>query len=173
MGKTWQRAFSAPIFHAECNAVCQAAMLLSILIITIMAINNLLINFIKEPRCDNKISWLLKVIMALFTFTATSTASCAVHIWLLTSIQCKDLHPLLQLQMIISQQDSGTGDNDINIGFTIVPSTFQPLDSIWYLWISQMTYFRFCKPPFRKMDHAAKLQLESHKSYSFHPGCCH
>ena len=43
----------------------------------------------------------------------------------------KVLHPLLQLHVIISQQDSGTGDNDINIGFTFVSSMFHP----WLLYL--------------------------------------
>ncbi len=44
-------------------------------------------------------------------------------------LQRKVLHPVLHLQAIINWQDSGTGDNDISIGFTFIPSTFQPIGS--------------------------------------------
>ncbi len=36
---------------------------------------------------------------------------------------------VLHLQAIFSWQDSGTRDNDISIGFTFIPSTFQLIGS--------------------------------------------
>ena len=63
------------------------------------------------------------MIVTQFISMVTCAVSCAVQVCLFTPVlQHKVLHPVLHLHAITSLQDSGTGDNNINIGFN-VPSS--------------------------------------------------